>query len=92
MGAAGALVLAAVLSRGRRYGSAIPLLARLQRTVGNRSKLRAACVLLRAVGAIFQDCHVRVLLDCWYMRRLVIQDAHAWGFAVIGQIRRDTAL
>lgn len=36
------VLLAAVLSRGRRYRSAIPLLARLQRTVGNRSKLRAA--------------------------------------------------
>lgn len=86
------VLLAAVLSRGRRYRSAIPLLARLQCPVGNRSKLRAACVLLRAVGAIFQDCHVRVLLDCWYMRRQVIQYVHAWGFAVIGQVRRDTAL
>ena len=56
------------LSRGRRYGSAIPLLARLQRTVGNRRKLQAAWVLLRAVGVIFHDCQVRVLLDCWYMR------------------------
>jgi hypothetical protein len=86
------VLLAAVLSRGRRYVSAIPLVARLQRTVGNRSKLGAACVLLRAVGAIFQDCHVRVLLDCWYMRRRVIQYAQAWGFAMIGQVRRDTAL
>jgi hypothetical protein len=86
------VLLAAVLSRGRRYCRAIPLLARLQRTVGNRSKLRAAQVLLRAVGAILQDCQVRVLLDCWYMRCKVIQYAHAWGFAVIGQVRRDTAL
>lgn len=86
------VLLAAVLSRGRRYCSAIPLLARLQRTVGNHSKLQAACVLLRAVGAIFQECRVRVLFDCWYMRRLVIHYAQAWGFAVIGQVRRDTAL
>ena len=86
------VLLAAVLSRGRRYCSAIPLVARLQRTGGNRSKLQAACGLLRAVGAIFQDCQVRVLLDCWYMRCKVIQYAHAWGFAVIGQVRRDTAL
>ena len=86
------VLLAAVLSRGRRYGSAIPVLARLQRTVGNRNKLQAACVLLRAVGAIFQDCQVRVLLDCWYMRCRVIQYVQAWGFAVVGQVRRDTAL
>src|SRR5512144_5397 len=86
------VLLAAVLSRGRRYCSAIPLLARLQHTVGNHSKLQAACVLLRAVGAIFQDGQVRLLLDCWYMRCKVIQYAQAWGFAVIGQVRRDTAL
>src|SRR5512135_1288401 len=67
------VLLAAVLSRGRRYGSAIPLLARLQRTVGKHSKLPAACMLLRAVGAIFQECRVRVLFDCGYLRRLVIQ-------------------
>ena len=68
---------AAVLSRGRRYCSAIPWLARLQRTLGNSSKLQAACVLLRAVGAIFQDCHVRLLLDCWYRRCRVIPYASA---------------
>jgi hypothetical protein len=83
---------AAVLSRGRRYCSALPLLARLPRTVGNRSKWRAACGLLRAVGARFQDCHVRVLWDCWYRRCKVIQHAQAWDCAVIGQVRRDTAL
>src|SRR5512147_2077765 len=86
------VLLAAVLSQGRQYYGAIPLLARLQRTVGNRSKLRAACVLLRAVGAIVQDSQVRVLLDCWYMRCRVIQYAQAWGCAVIDQVRRDTAL
>ena len=60
--------------------------------MGNSSKLQAAYVLLRVVGPIFQDGHVRLLLDCWYLRCLVIQYAQAWGFAVIGQVRRDTAL
>jgi len=86
------VMLAAVVGRGRRYCHAIPLIARLQRTVGHGSKLRSACVLLRAVGVIFQDLQVRVLLDCWYMRAAVIQYAQAWGFAVVGQVRRDTAL
>ena len=86
------VLLAAVLSRGRRDCRAIPLLARVQRTVGNRSKLRAAQGLLRAVGALLQDCPGRVLWDCWYLRGKVIQSAPAWGFAVIGQGRRDTAL
>ena len=86
------VLLAAVLSRGRRDGRAMPVLARLQRTVGTRSQLRAAGVLLRAVGAIVQDCPVRVLWDCGYRRCKVIQYAQAWGFAVSGQVRRDPAL
>jgi hypothetical protein len=86
------VLLAAVLSRGRRYCSAIPLLARLQRTVGNRSKLQAACVGWRAGGAIFQDCQGRGRLDGWYRRCRVIPYAQAWGLAVLGQGRRDTAL
>ena len=69
----GWVLWAAVLNRGWRYGSAIPLLARVQRTVGNRSKLQAAWGLLRAGGAIFQDCHVRRLLDGWDRRCQVIQ-------------------
>jgi hypothetical protein len=49
-------------------------------------------VLLRAVGASFQDGHVRLLLACWYRRCKVIPYAQAWGFAVLGQVRRDPAL
>ena len=86
------VLLAAVWSRGRRYCSAIPWLARLQRPVGNTTQLRAAWVLLRAVGASFQDGHGRVLLACGYRRCKVIPYAQAWDFAVIGQVRRDTAL
>ena len=67
------MLLAAGLSRGRRYCSVIPLLARLQPLVGNRSKLPAACGLLRALGAILQECQVGVLLDCWDLRGTVIQ-------------------
>jgi hypothetical protein len=70
----------------------MPLVARLQRTVGNTNKLRSACVLWRAVGLIFQDCQVRVLVDCGYRRCKVIHYAQAGDVAVIGQGRRDTAL
>lgn len=86
------VTLAVVLSRGRRYRGAIPLRSRLQRTGGNTSKLRTAQVLLRVVGAIFPPYRVRVLFDCWYMRRWLIQYVQAWGFAVIGRVRQDTAL
>jgi hypothetical protein len=84
--------LAAVLSRGRRLGSAIPLLSRLQRSSGQTSKLSAARVLIRAIGWVFRDLQVRVLLDSWYMRRVLIDYILSWGFQVIGQVRYDTAL
>lgn len=84
--------LSAVVSRGRRLCSALPLLWRLQRTGGQSTKLRSAQVLIRTVGQVFQDLHVRVLLDSWYMRRHLIEYIVQWGFDVVGQVRIDTAL
>lgn len=84
--------LAAVLSRGRRLGGAIPLLWRLQRNAGQGSKLSAARVLIRTIGWVFRDLRVRVLLDSWYMRRVLIDYILSWDFHVIGQVRHDTAL
>lgn len=84
--------LSVVLGRGRRICSAIPLLWRLQRRGGNSSKLRSACVLIRALRPVFSEVRVRLLLDCWYMRRLVIEYALSWEVQVIGQVRHDTAL
>ena len=62
-----------MVSRGRRLCSALALLWRLQRTGGQSTKLRSAQVLMRTVGPVFQDLHVRVLLDSWYMRRHLIE-------------------
>lgn len=49
-------------------------------------------MLIRTLGWVFAGLHVRVLLDSGYMRRVVIEYALAWGFQVLGQVRRDTAL
>jgi hypothetical protein len=84
--------LSAVLSRGRQVCSAIPLLWRLQRRGGNTRKLRSACVLIRALGPVFREVQVRLLLDCGSMRRRVIEYALSWEVQVIGQVRHDTAL
>ena len=67
------VTLAVVLSRGRQFCGAIPLLSHLQRGAGQGSKLTTARVLIRALGAVFQELHVRGLLDSGYMRRVVIE-------------------
>jgi hypothetical protein len=55
--------------------------------------LRSACVLICALGPVFREVQVRLLLDCCgYMRRLVIEYALSWEVQVIGQVRHDTAL
>ena len=84
--------LAVVVGRGRLCPVALPLLNRLQRAAGQGSKLISACLLIRAMGWAFDGQRVRLLLDSWYMRRQVIEQALAWDIEVIGQVRRDTAL
>jgi hypothetical protein len=83
---------AAVQAPGRPV-RALGLLHRLQRVDGQRSKLRSAQVLLRALRwTIEPGKTVRLLLDAWYMKQPVVSVAHALGVTVIGQIRRDSAL
>ena len=84
--------LAAVFQRKETEVTAIPLLLRLIPSAGNTGKLVAATVLIRAVFKLFQDKTVRLLVDCWYMRRLFIQDMNSKGIEVIGQARIDTRL
>lgn len=85
----GWVCLAAVVERGWRIG-AVPLLLRLVRRGGNRSKLATAWLLLRVLGDRLGK--VRLLLDAWYMRRRLILPAVAAGHCVIGRVRIDTAL
>lgn len=85
----GWVCLAAVVERGCAVG-AVPLLLRLVRTTGQKSKLTAALVLLRALDRRLGA--VRVLTDAWYMRARLILWAMKRGFCVIGRVRKDLAL
>jgi DDE superfamily endonuclease len=85
----GWVTLSAVVEKGRRCWS-IPLLSRLSRTTGNSTKLRITQTLLRAVRGIFPQS--TVLMDSWYMRRVLVLHLLAQGHQVIGQVRKDTAL
>jgi hypothetical protein len=81
--------LAAVVERGWRVG-AVPLMLRLVRRGTNRGKLRSARFLLRLLGPRLG--RVRLLLDAWFMRARLVEQAVADGHAVIGRARWDLAL
>jgi hypothetical protein len=83
--------LAAVVENGLS-AAAIPILSRLMRVEGNGTKLQAAKTLIRAVLPVFDGLRVRLLLDSWYMRGILLLAALKAGFQVIGQVRKDTAL
>ena len=73
--------------------SAVPLLSRLMRTSGNRSKLDAANSLLAVIAPVFAGRgQVFTLVDSWYMKWPYLSSALKRGIHTIGQVRRDTAL
>jgi hypothetical protein len=68
----------------------VPVVTGLGRGSGNGGKIVLARVLLRVVaGRLGSLC---LLLDAWYMRAALIRAALGHGHAVVGQVRRDTAL
>jgi len=86
------VALGIICSRGKTH-AAFPLLLRLMRNTGNRSKLDAARFLMRLVlRHIPNGRKVRLLVDAWYMKGPLVIDLIRKGTAVIGQARRDTAL
>jgi hypothetical protein len=72
--------------------AAVPLLSRLMRTGGNRSKLDAAALLLQVIAPVFSTARVVSLVDSWYMKWPYLSTALDLGIHTIGQVRRDTAL
>lgn len=72
--------------------TAIPILSRLMREDGNSGKLVAAVTLLRSVSGMFAGKKTYVLTDAWFMKWPFIEQVLAYGFHVIGQIRKDTVL
>ena len=79
-----------------RIWSALPILFRLHKKVGNRSKIKTASLLLKTVAPFFletgEDIILRCLVDCWYMKSTFILPLFKLGIQVIGQVRKDTAL
>jgi hypothetical protein len=69
---------------------AIPLVSWLMMPGGNTSKLRAGCVLLRALSRYLSRGYL--LLDSWFMKGKLVHYALAQGLEVIGQVRHDTVL
>ena len=69
---------------------AVPIVTGLCRGVGHAGKIALAKGLLRAVGDRLGP--LCLLLDAWYMRSSLIRAALRRGHAVVGQVRRDTAL
>lgn len=68
----------------------VPIVTGLCRSSGNGGKIALARTLLRVVGDRLGP--LCLLLDAWYMRASLIQAALRRGHAVVGQVRRDTAL
>ena len=83
--------LAAIIEQGAR-SVAVPLLSRLIPSASNTGKLVAAKTLMRAMRSLFSGRKIRLLLDSWYMRKVLIQTQYAQGVHVIGQVRIDTRL
>jgi len=83
--------LAAVIGQGARR-TAVPLLSRLIPSASNTGKLVAAKTLMRVMRPLFTGRTIRLLLDSWYMRKVLIQSQCAQGIHVIGQVRIDTRL
>src|SRR4051812_11954488 len=68
----------------------VPIITGVCRGIGNAGKIALAKTLLRAVGDRLGP--LCLLLDTWYMRGSLIRAALRRGHAVVGQVRRDTAL
>jgi len=79
-----------------RVWSALPILLRLHKKVGNRSKIKTAVLLMKTVAPFFreagEDIILRCLVDCWYMKSTFILPLFKLGIQVIGQARKDTVL
>jgi hypothetical protein len=85
--------LALIAWRKNGIPVALPLLSRLIPAASNTGKLIAANTLIRAVYKIFSEFKkVRVLVDSWYMRKILIESMLSRGFHALGQARIDTKL
>lgn len=83
----------AVICRHQGRVAAFPLLFRLIRKKGNRTKLDAAWLLMSVLMTWLPDGFLLILLlDAWYMKGPLVLPLIHKGVTVIGQVRKDTAL
>lgn len=88
------LAVSLALSWGRKCAS-LPLLLRLHKKVGNRTKLIGGVALIRSLLPSLRqkgDVVIRCLVDAWYMKRKFVLRLLKLGVHVIGQARKDTVL
>lgn len=73
----------------------LPIIFRLHKYVGNRTKLTTGVALVRAILSSLKNTgeeKIRCLVDSWYMKAPFILPLIKRGVHVIGQVRHDTAL
>lgn len=78
-----------------RLCAAVPLVLRLHKNVGNRSKMDTATLLVKIVAPVFRTIgliNLRCLVDAWYMKRTFVLPLLQLGIHVIGQMRINAAL
>lgn len=82
------------LSYGKIW-ACLPLVLRVHKGVGNRSKITTALFLIRWLAPVFRQCGTQkllVLVDAWYMKSPFILPLLNLSIEMIGQVRKDTAL
>ena len=75
--------------------ASLPILLRLHKKVGNRTKLTHAVTMVTYVLPLFRYKGtevIRCLVDAWYMKAPFILPLLNLGVHVIGQVRKDTVL
>jgi hypothetical protein len=75
--------------------AALPLLLKLHKSQGNRTKLTTAVNLIKVLLPKFRktgDEIIRCLVDAWYMKANFVLPLLQKGVHIIGQVRKDTAL
>ncbi len=82
------------ISYGKLW-ACLPLVIRLHKKIGNRSKITTGVSLIRWLAPVLWNSgteKLRVLVDAWYMKGPFILPLLKQDMDVIGQVRRDTAL
>ena len=70
----------------------LPFVHKLYKGKGNDGKLVLGAQLLELVSRVISSLPRCLLMDCWFMKRSLLEAAREKGIQVIGQVRIDTDL